>query len=283
MATIDLGKVRGEDGKDGVGGGSASIELLEKPLLESEVYQVRTESSEGIVTFPKWNIPIQIDKIKSPPKKGDIISIVLESPYAGSRGTISIFQIDFKCIASATMVFENIPMPVTNCSFRVIAIAEPNYSFNNRTSGGYYCSVEPSSYFHFDDVVLLGGVDDFEYLHGLADVLKYADEHCGGIIEGVNTSEIRKEIGDGKVLEMIAFYSGGDVLPWWKYSTSSSTDTSGNISCLWFVLNNLTSAGMLPTSFEAYGIRTAANSGGTAQHGCYTGQYIIKSVKFKEM
>lgn len=284
MPTIDLGKVRGENGKDGVGGGSASIELLAEPMLESEVYQAKEGSSTDYVTMPKWHVPIQTDKIKSPPKVGDIISIELESPYAGSNGLITKFKLDFKCIRSDTTLFGNIPVPVSQCDFRICAIAEPNIRFGNFTNvidgSSRYAGVGFSGY-DFDDIVLLGGVDDFVYMHGFAEFMNYADEHCGGVIEGLgSTAELRAEIGNGDILEMIAFYSGGDVAPWWKYSTSLSTDTSGNISCLWFLYHNTPPFGSLPTSFEEFEIKQASNSG---SRGWYTGQYLIKSVRYKEM
>lgn len=283
MATIDLGKVKGEDGKDGVGGGSASIELLEKPMLESEVYQAKAGSSSDFVTYPKWNIPIQIDKIKSPPKVGDIISIELESPFGGSGGRITKFKLDFKCRnADTVMAADNIPLPITVCSFRICAITEPNVITANKWNGGLHSGVVFQQY-NFDDIVLLGGADDFEYIHGLAEVLDYADEHCGGIIEGAgSTADFRKEYGNGNILELIAFYSGDNVAPWWKYSTSASTDTSGNISCLWFLYpsDNSTPIGSLPTSFEACNIKQASSS---RSRGWYTGQYLIKSVRYKEM
>lgn len=269
MPTIDLGKVKGEDGKDG---GFSSVELLQTPILEGEVFNAQEGTLDGTVQYPKWNIPLQFGLLKTPPKLGDIISIEFESPYAGRNG-FNNFIIDFKCVEAESMAFSNNPILLTVCHFRICNIMEICITT------GYYTSLGKINFnMKCDDFVLLGGIDSFEYIHGLSEFMKYADENCGGVIEGLgSTTELRAEVGDGSKLNLQIHTSGDDISPWWKYASSASTDTSGNISALTFALSQ--TYGNFPPAYEGFGIIGANNS---CSLGIYCGQYMIKSVRYKE-
>lgn len=272
MATIDLGKVRGEngkDGKDGKDGGFIEIELLENPLLEGEVYTLfeNNISTDQIKSMHSWDIPIALEKLTKPPQVNDIIEIELESPYDDAYGNRSRFIIQYKCMGAQTMEFNGIPNKITATYFTLSNVLEPHLNIN------WFQDINSiTSSIEFDNFVTLGGIDNFQYIHGLPKLLKYADEYCGGVIEGLgSTADLRMEFGDGNAIRLTIPSSGNDyVEPWWSYSTSSNG--SGNLTAL--VYFKASNNGL---EFPSYRVMSM-NTGGLYE---YTGQYKIKSVKYK--
>lgn len=268
MAIIDLGKVRGEDGKDGkdgINGIPNSIELLEAPLLESEVYSVAAEN-DSQVKFAKWNIPLRFDKLTVPIDRGDVITIELESPHIGYSGQKSTYRMNFKCFEIGLLDAFNSPIPLRMCGFRLSNILEPTINVS-RDNYGICGNIE------YDDFVMLGGAGDIIYISNLIEFLDWFDNNTGGVVEdGVTTDDLRAEIGEtqNNLLLSAPGVNGGWITPWWKYKSSESTDYEGNLSAILYGVYRNNSISLAPMRYS------------TSENGSsYYGQYIIKSVKYR--